>query len=168
MIFTLSITQLLETIKVHMSDFKNLTLNNQLCFALYSATHAITRAYREHLSKIGLTYPQYLVMLALWEHQNQTVKSMAELLNLDSPTLTPLLKRLETAGMLNRTRSKQDERIVIISLTPAGAALKDSVSKVQQKVSCETGLTEQEYIELRGKLHHLLTSMGVSDEKHAG
>lgn len=148
-----------------MSDFKNLYLNNQLCFALYSATHAVTRAYREHLSKVGLTYPQYLVMLALWEHQNQTVKSLAELLNLDSPTLTPLLKRLEIAGLLNRVRSKEDERIVIISLTPSGQALQDTVSKIQQKVSCETGLSEQEYIELRIKLHHLLNSMAATQDK---
>lgn len=148
-----------------MSDFKNLTLNNQLCFALYSATHAVTRAYREHLGKIGLTYPQYLVMLALWEHQNQAVKSLAALLNLDSPTLTPLLKRLEAAGFLNRTRSKADERIVIISLTANGLALKEAVHVVQQKVSCETGLSELEYIELRSKLHHLLGSMGVNELK---
>ena len=148
-----------------MSDFKNLYLNNQLCFALYSATHAVTRAYREHLSKIGLTYPQYLVMLALWQHQDQTVKSLAELLNLDSPTLTPLLKRLETAKLLNRTRSTIDERVVIISLTLDGAELKETVSKIQQKVSCETGFSDLEYIELRTKLHHLLDSMGVIEQK---
>ena len=148
-----------------MSDFKNLYLNNQLCFALYSATHAVTRSYREHLNKIGLTYPQYLVMLALWQFKNQTVKSLAELLNLDSPTLTPLLKRLETAGLINRLRSKEDERVVNISLTKNGLSLQEKVSEIQQKVSCETGLTKLEYVDLRSKLHHLLDSMDNKEQR---
>ena len=150
-----------------MKDFKNLYLNNQLCFALYSATHAVTRAYREHLSEIGLTYPQYLVLLALWQHQNQTVKSLAELLNLDSPTLTPLLKRLETAGFIYRVRSKVDERNVTVSLSVQGIELQEKTSKIQQQVTCETGLSKLEYIELRNQLHNLLDSIKKLDQQTA-
>lgn len=142
-----------------MSDYKNLILDQQLCFALYSATHAVTRAYREHLSKIGLTYPQYLVLLVLWQEDRQTVKSIAEKLNLDSPTLTPLLKRLASAGFASRARGSVDEREVYISLTEVGVNLKDTVCQIQQNVSCETGLNEFEYFELRNKLHHLLETM---------
>ena len=150
-----------------MSDYKNLRLDQQLCFALYSATHAVTRTYREHLSKIGLTYPQYLVLLVLWQENQQTVKSLADKLNLDSPTLTPLLKRLASAGFVNRERSSTDEREVYISLTETGNSLKDTVCQIQQSVSCETGLNEFEYFELRDKLHHLLESMPPNKLKSA-
>ena len=148
-----------------MSDYKNLRLDQQLCFALYSATHAVTRAYREYLSKIGLTYPQYLVLLVLWQEDRQTVKSIADKLNLDSPTLTPLLKRLASAGFVSRTRSSADEREVYISLTEAGGNLKDTVCNIQQNVSCETGLNEFEYFELRNKLQHLLETMQIVKQK---
>ena len=148
-----------------MSDYKNLRLDQQLCFALYSATHAVTRAYREYLSKIGLTYPQYLVLLVLWQEDRQTVKSIADKLNLDSPTLTPLLKRLASAGFVSRTRSSADEREVYISLTEAGGNLKDTVCDIQQNVSCETGLNEFEYFELRNKLQHLLETMQIVKQK---
>ena len=149
-----------------MSDYKNLHLDNQLCFALYSATHAVTRAYREHLSKVGLTYPQYLVLLVLWQQDKQTVKSLADLLNLDSATLTPLLKRLANAGFITRERNAKDERVVNITLSDAGKSLKDTVNHIQQNVACETGLTELEYVELRSKLHHLLDTMrlGVHEQ----
>lgn len=148
-----------------MSDYNNLRLDQQLCFALYSATHAVTRAYREYLSKIGLTYPQYLVLLVLWQEDRQTVKSIADKLNLDSPTLTPLLKRLASAGFVRRARSSADEREVYISLTEAGENLKDNVCNIQQNVSCETGLNEFEYFELRNKLQHLLETMQIVKQK---
>ncbi|NIP30398.1 MAG: MarR family transcriptional regulator, partial [Candidatus Dadabacteria bacterium] len=91
-----------------MSNYENLLLNNQLCFALYAATNAIIRVYRPKLGSVGLTYPQYLVLLVLWESDGMTVKSLAQWLKLDSATITPLLKRLEKVGLLTRKRNAED------------------------------------------------------------
>src|ERR1700760_1428959 len=99
-----------------------LRLDNQICFAVYSAAHAFNRVYKPLLDRLGLTYPQYLVMLVLWESDGVPVKDIGERLYLDSGTLTPLLKRLEQAGFLRRARSKDDERVVLISLTAQGHA----------------------------------------------
>lgn len=101
-----------------------LQLDNQLCFALYSASLAMTKVYKPLLDSIGLTYPQYLVMLVLWEKEGLMVSEIGEKLSLDSGTLTPLLKRLETSGLVTRIRAVDDERRVHISLTAAGRALK--------------------------------------------
>ena len=109
-----------------------LKLDNQLCFALYSASLAMTKLYKPVLSKVGMTYPQYLVMLALWENDGQTVSELGERLFLDSGTLTPLLKRLESAGWLKRTRARDDERRVIISLTEAGQQVKEQASLIPE------------------------------------
>src|SRR3954452_15452609 len=101
-----------------------LALDRQLCFALYSASLAMTKVYKPLLAPLGLTYPQYLVMLALWEHDGQSVSALGDKLALDSGTLTPLLKRLQTQGRISRERDAQDERRVIVRLTPAGRQLK--------------------------------------------
>lgn len=138
---------------------ENLKLDNQLCFALYSATHALTRAYRNALESTGITYTQYLVMLALWENNKLTVKSVAERLDLDSASLTPILKRLEVAGFLSRQRNKADERVVEISLTDKGHALQDEVTNIQKRVACQTGLPTDEYEVLKHSLHKLVESM---------
>src|SRR5271154_2326289 len=102
-----------------------LQLGSQLCFAIYSAAHAFNRVYKPLLDRLGLTYPQYLVMLVLWERDGVPVKDIGERLFLDSGTLTPLLKRLEQAGLINRTRSTEDERQVMIALTAKGEALRE-------------------------------------------
>jgi DNA-binding MarR family transcriptional regulator len=107
-----------------------LLLGNQICFAVYSAAHAFTRFYKPLLDRLGLTYPQYLVMLVLWERDGLPVKDIGERLFLDSGTLTPLLKRLEAAGLVRRTRSAEDERQVIVSLTAQGEALKEKARNV--------------------------------------
>ena len=107
-----------------------LLLDNQLCFALYSASLAMTKLYKPLLDELGLTYPQYLAMLALWERDGLMVSELGERLFLDSGTLTPLLKRLEAAGLVARTRDVQDERRVHISLTTAGRKLKARAQKV--------------------------------------
>lgn len=99
-------------------------LEDQLCFAVYQAGHAFTRVYRQVLAELGLTYPQYLVMLALWERDGLSVKALGERLMLDSGTLTPLLKRLEAAGLITRRRSREDERQVLLLLTAEGEALR--------------------------------------------
>ena len=110
-----------------------LRLDNQICFAVYSAAHAFNRVYKPLLDRLGLTYPQYLVMLVLWESDGVPVKDIGERLYLDSGTLTPLLKRLEQAGFLRRARSKDDERVVLISLTAQGHALKDKARPRQPR-----------------------------------
>ncbi|MBP6406824.1 MAG: MarR family transcriptional regulator [Ramlibacter sp.] len=107
-----------------------LLLDNQLCFALYSASLAMTKLYKPLLDELGLTYPQYIAMLVLWERDGLMVSELGERLSLDSGTLTPLLKRLETLGLVARIRDVQDERRVHITLTPAGRKLKSRAAKV--------------------------------------
>ena len=149
-----------------MSSPNHLLLNNQLCFALYAATNAITRAYRAPLAKLGLTYPQYLVLLVLWEsnRNSQTVKGLANALQLDSSTLTPLLKRLEAAGFVTRERQARDERVVQISLTAAGRALRTPVAAVQQDVACRTRLNDAEFFDFRSRLHQLVNNLAHPDQ----
>jgi len=141
---------------------ENLKLDNQLCFALYSATHALTRAYRNALDDKGLTYTQYLVLLVLWEHEGMSVSTIAQKLDLDSASLTPILKRLEVAGILQRQRNKQDERVVEIKLTEKGYALEDEVAEIQKGVACKTGLPANEFDALKKSLHELTRVMSVS------
>ena len=142
-----------------MPTYEHLLLENQLCFALYAATNAVTRAYRKPLSELGLTYPQYLAMMVLWEGGAHTVKSLADALQLDSSTLTPLLKRLEGAGWVTRTRDAGDERIVRVELTGLGKALRRPVSAIQTVVSCRTKLSQAESVALRKQLHALAETM---------
>src|SRR5579864_9651960 len=110
----------------------SLLLGNQLCFAVYSAAHAFNRVYKPLLDRLGLTYPQYLVMLVLWERDDVPLKDIGEKLFLDSGTLTPLLKRLEAAHLVKRTRSSEDERQVLIALTSRGQALREKARTVPQ------------------------------------
>ena len=126
-----------------------LELANQLCFAVYSAAHAFNRAYKPLLDALGLTYPQYLVMLVLWEEDDQTVKAIGERLYLDSGTLTPLLKRLEAAGLVRRSRDLDDERQVRVTVTAAGAALRDRAETVPLAIACAVGRSPAEIAALR-------------------
>ncbi len=146
-----------------MPTYDHLLLDNQLCFALYAATNAVTRTYREPLGKLGLTYPQYLAMLVMWEQGSQTVKSLADALRLDSSTLTPLLKRMEVAGWVSRTRDAIDERVVRIELTAAGKALRRPVSAVQKGVACRTQLAQTDFVALCGQLHALAQTMAEAE-----
>lgn len=139
-----------------MEDFKNLHLSNQLCFALYSATHEVTKSYRKHLSEIGLTYPQYLVMLVLWQYQDQHINNLADKLRFGPSTLIPILNRLENVGFIIRKNDDETECKEIISLTSRGKEIQQQTSQIQQQVSCETGLTDQEYVELRDRLESML------------
>jgi DNA-binding MarR family transcriptional regulator len=129
-----------------------LKLDNQLCFALYSTSHALTKAYAPLLERLGLTYPQYLVMLVLWEGDRITVKAVGERLHLDSGTLTPLLKRLETIGLVRRERDKRDERQVRISLTEAGHALRQQAVEVPHGIACAVGLPLDRIMALKAEL----------------
>jgi DNA-binding MarR family transcriptional regulator len=116
-----------------------LALENQFCFALYSASHAMTKTYKPLLDALGLTYPQYLVMLVLWQQDGILVKDIGARLFLDSGTLTPLLKRLEAGGLLARNRDPHDERQVRISLTEAGRALRIQAQAIPEQVLCASG-----------------------------
>ena len=148
-----------------MANYENLLLNNQLCFALYAATNTIVRSYRSRLGNVGLTYPQYLVLLVLWETDGVTVKGLAQRLNLDSGTVTPLLKRLENAGLVARQRSLQDERVVNILLTPQGRELEHEVAQMQREVACQTGLQPAEFFDLRDKLYRLVETMARNQQE---
>jgi len=125
-----------------------LQLDNQLCFALYSTSLAMTKLYKPMLEEMGLTYPQYLAMLVLWEQDGLTVSELGERLYLDSGTLTPLLKRMETAGLLSRIRAVQDERRVHITLTAAGRKLKAKAAKIPGCIMSATQCSIPELVSL--------------------
>lgn len=129
-----------------------LQLDNQICFAVYSAGHAFNRIYKKLLARLGLTYPQYLVMLVLWERDGVAVKDIGERLFLDSGTLTPLLKRLETAGLIKRTRSNADERQVMIALTPQGHALREKAKAVPQGILSASACTPSEMTAMKDEI----------------
>jgi DNA-binding MarR family transcriptional regulator len=130
----------------------NIQLDAQLCFAIYGAAHAFTRTYKPLLEPLGLTYPQYLVMIALWEEDGQPVKAIGERLGLDSGTLSPLLKRLEQSGLVSRQRDRDDERQVRISLTQKGQDLKDNAAGVTAAIGKALGCSREEVAALRDEL----------------
>ncbi|MGF6113607.1 MarR family transcriptional regulator [Pseudomonas sp. ADAK2] len=139
----------------------SLKLDSQLCFKLYAASRAVIRGYKPMLDQLGLTYPQYLAMLVLWEWQEAapeqpTVKALGERLALDSGTLTPLLKRLEQLQLVQRQRSARDEREVHLSLTPAGLALREQVGPLKARLLCDSGVDLNRLNELREGLDQLL------------
>jgi DNA-binding MarR family transcriptional regulator len=134
---------------------QQLRLENQLCFALYAASGLVTRAYRPLLEPLGLTYPQYLAMMALWEKAPRTVSDLGEALGLDSGTLTPLLKRMEGAGLVRRTRDKADERRVQITLTDDGRALQDRAAGVPFALACALDMPGEEIAGLRTALQDM-------------
>lgn len=134
---------------------RSTTLDDQLCFALYTASRAMTSCYRPLLEAIGLTYPQYLVMLVLWERGATTVTGIGAALQLETGTLSPLLKRLEASGLVARTRQVDDERSVLVSLTSDGQELEERTVQVQDKAVAATGLSRTELREMRAQLHQL-------------
>jgi DNA-binding MarR family transcriptional regulator len=134
----------------------SLLLDNQVCFPLYSAANAMVRAYRPLLNAIDLTYPQYLVMLALWQHNRLTVTELGAKLRLDSGTLTPLLKRLETKELVSRVRSSDDERVRIISLTERGLVLKKEAQSVPESLRCRVNMPPEQAQQLKDLCLELL------------
>ena len=134
----------------------SLRLDDQLCFALYAASNVITRAYRAPLAKLGLTYPQYLAMLVLWEHGEQTIKSLAENLDLDSSTITPLVQRLVAAGLVHSARDPSNQRLLCIGVTSAGRSMQKKAALIQERVACQTHLRPDEFVALRSQLHKLV------------
>jgi DNA-binding MarR family transcriptional regulator len=136
-----------------------LKLENQLCFPLYALSRQITNLYRPLLERLDLTYPQYLVMLLLWEHQQLSIKTIGEHLRLDSGTLTPLLKRLEKRGLLTRTRNLQDERLVKISITVLGEELKVKATDIPSLLSQQLPIKAEEGKLLVRQLRSILNSI---------
>ena len=148
-----------------MTQYKNLLLNNQLCFALYAATNSIIRYYRIYLNEIGITYTQYLVLLVLWELENCSIKDIAKTLKLDSPTITPIVQKLEKMNLVKRQRSDKDERVVEVSLTKAGIDLESQVADIQNKVACKTQLNPKDFKELKNTLNQLADTMAAKEKK---
>ncbi|PPU44499.1 MarR family transcriptional regulator [Xanthomonas arboricola] len=138
-----------------------LQLDNQLCFALYSANLAMHKLYRGLLKTLDLTYPQYLVLLVLWETDGRSVSEIGERLYLDSATLTPLLKRLQAAGLVTRTRAASDERQVIIALTDTGRALRAKAGAVPEQVLCASACSLDELRQLKQQLETLRSNLGT-------
>lgn len=141
------------------SERSDLALGTQFCFAVYSTLLGINRVYRDLLTELGVTYPQYLVMLVLWERDGINVSQICDKLFLETTTLTPLLKRLEKRGLVDRRRSKVDERQVIVSLTAEGKALRAKAELLPDCVVEAMGRTPEELIELRDKLKGVRDSL---------
>ena len=142
-----------------LSDDKHLLLENQLCFGLYAASHAMTKVYRGRLKLLGLTYPQYLVLLALWERDGRTVTDLGQALCLDSGTLSPLLKRLEGCHLIRKTRVAGDERQVEISLTPKSVALRRGALAMRKEIVKLISMTETSILMMRADLNQLISSL---------
>jgi MarR family transcriptional regulator, organic hydroperoxide resistance regulator len=141
-----------EMARKSLASDQTLRLDNQICFAVYSAAHAFNRVYKPLLDRLGLTYPQYLVMLVLWERDGVPVKDIGERLYLDSGTLTPLLKRLEQAGLVKRTRSSEDERQVLIALTAHGQALKEKARAVPMSILAASECSVAELVAVKNEI----------------
>lgn len=139
-----------------------LLLDNQICFAVYSTAHAFNRAYKPLLDTLGLTYPQYLVMLVLWERDDVPVKDIGERLFLDSGTLTPLLKRLEAAELIRRTRSTEDERQVLVALTPQGHALREKAKTVPLGILAASACSVAELTSMKNELTALRDKLNAA------
>jgi DNA-binding MarR family transcriptional regulator len=143
----------------------HLRLDDQLCFALHAASRAMTAAYQPLLDELGITYPQYLVLLTLWEEDGARVSRIGERLHLDSGTLTPLLKRLESRELVERRRSSEDERVVDVFLTAAGKRLKRRATEVPAAMLCKTRLSVSALEELRSTLQSLTRTVRESTTK---
>jgi DNA-binding MarR family transcriptional regulator len=134
-------------------------LDDQFCFAVYSASLAINRAYKPVLDSLGLTYPQYLVLMVLWQQDGQSVGAIGERLLLDSSTLTPLLKRLETAELIRRDRNPQDERQVLVTLTRKGRTLKEKAKALPAALLCAAGVPVEELVRMKSELLQVRDNM---------
>lgn len=143
--------------------YEQLKLDNQLCFPIYAASRLITRAYQPHLDDLGITYPQYLVLMVLWETDGLSVHDISERLILNTNTLTPLLKRMEAQGLVTRTRSSQDERVVRIQLSAKGKALREEAADIPLRLNerlQESNLNLEQLLELKSNLHRLIEFLG--------
>lgn len=145
-----------------MSDthYDALLLKNQLCFPLYAASREVIKRYRPHLDALGLTYTQYVVLMVIWEHGTVSVRDLGRTLFLDSGTLTPVLKTLEKNGLITRRRSTEDERVLMVTVTGAGQALREQALSIPEGVHASLGLDMQEMAQLRQLLDKILIASG--------
>ncbi|MBQ3843186.1 MAG: MarR family transcriptional regulator [Ruminiclostridium sp.] len=137
-------------------NYDMLKLENQLCFPLYACSREIVKKYNPHLDNIGLTYTQYIVMMVMWDKKRVSVKELGEKLYLDSGTLTPVLKSLESKGLVSRRRSAEDERVLIAEITESGEALKEQAADIPPKIACCVSLSPDEAKELHRLLYKIL------------
>ena len=142
-----------------MNPYDRLKLENQLCFPFYAISREIIKLYKPALDPFNLTYTQYITMLVLWEENEITFKKLGEKLHLDSGTLTPVLKKLEAMGLVNKYRTKEDDRVVVVELTKEGKLLKEDILHVPHEVGCNIHLDKEELIQLKGILDKLLGQM---------
>lgn len=142
-----------------MDKFENLKLNNQVCFPLYAASREVIKLYKPFLDKYNLTYTQYITMLVLWEGEKITIKELCKKLYLDSGTITPVIKKLESMGLIIKYRDKSDERIVIVELTAKGRELKEEVVKVPEQISCKINGNVEDLLTLKNLLEKVLNSI---------
>jgi DNA-binding MarR family transcriptional regulator len=148
--------------------YDQLALDRQLCFALYAASRSVVQTYGPLLGELGLTYPQYVALLVLWEaDEPMTVGAIGRRLRLDTGTLTPLLKRLEAMGLVRRTRDTADERRVLVELTDAGGALRDQAASIPRRLIRQTGLSVDEVVDLRARLVELIGQLDDAVERRA-
>src|SRR3954464_14105017 len=148
-----------------MNDVDPLALDRQVCFALAAASRSVIGLYRPVLEPLGLTHPQYLVMLALWERSPRRVRDIADTLLLEPATLSPLLKRLEAAGLVARIRNAADERAVDVTLTPKGRALRDQAEAVPGRIVERLGVPVEELEEVRDRLTSLLAAVERAERR---
>ena len=148
-------------------NFDALKLENQLCFPLYACSREVIKQYKPYLDKMDLTYTQYVVMLALWEEKEMTVKALGDRLYLDSGTLTPLLKKLEAKGYITRTRSRKDERNLLVGVTESGAALREEAMEMPRAIKANTVLSREEMETLYKLLYKVLAHVDERNEREA-
>lgn len=139
---------------------KQLQLENQLCFPLYSASNAVIRAYRPFLKALDITYLQYIVLMVLWEEESLNVKELGQRLHLDSGTLTPLLKRLESKGFVSRKRSELDERARIIAITKEGKSIQKQAETIPKELVCKVGLSQEQQQQMKALCLQVLDVLG--------
>ena len=154
-------------INMNEQNYDALKIENQLCFPLYACSREVIKQYKPYLDKMDLTYTQYVVMLALWEEKEMTVKALGDRLYLDSGTLTPLLKKLETKGYITRTRSRKDERNLLVGVTESGAALREVAMEIPRAIRQHTELTREEAEILYRLLYKILAHVDERNEREA-
>ena len=146
-------------------NFDVLKLENQLCFPLYVCSKEIVKKYKPYLDEIGLTYTQYITMMAMWEHKELSVKELGAFLFLDSGTLTPVLKTLEKKGLLSRTRSSKDERMLVVTLSESGKDLREQAVEIPFKMQGCLSIEEKDAADLYRILHKMMESINAADEQ---
>lgn len=139
-----------------MTNYNHLKLDNQICFSLYAASREIIKLYKPLLDKYNLTYTQYITMLVLWEDEKITFKNLGKRLHLDSGTLTPVLKKLESMELIIKYRTKEDDRIVVVELTEKGKLLKENILEVPEEMFCSSGMSESEALEFKDVINKML------------